>query len=34
MTQPSTRYDHFRALGLSGATHDVDALMHLSLIHI
>ena len=21
MTQPSTRYDHFRALGLSGAAH-------------
>jgi hypothetical protein len=28
MTQHSTRYDHFRALGLAGAAHDVDALMH------
>ncbi len=26
--QPIGRYDHFRALGLSGAAYDVDALMH------
>ena len=28
MTQHPSRYDHFRALGLAGAAHDVDALMH------
>ncbi len=34
MTQPATgRYDHFRALGLSGAAHDVDALMHALVAH-
>ena len=33
MTQHSTRYDHFRALGLSGATHDVDALMYALCAH-
>jgi hypothetical protein len=26
--QPNNRYDHFRALGLSGTARDVDALMH------
>jgi len=31
--QSTTRYDHFRALGLSGAAHDVDALMHALLAH-
>ena len=33
MTQPTNRYDHFRALGLSGAAHDVDALMHALCTH-
>ncbi len=31
--QPIGRYDHFRALGLSGAAHDVDVLMHALLTH-
>ena len=31
--QPTGRYDHFRALGLSGAAHDVDALMHALCAH-
>lgn len=33
MTQHPTRYDHFRALGLSGTAHDVDVLMHALRIH-
>ena len=31
--QPTGRYDHFRALGLSGAAHAVDALMHALCAH-
>jgi hypothetical protein len=30
---PTGRYDHFRALGLAGAAHDVDALMHALCAH-